>query len=361
MKMALSGRLLSCAIGSQRHFSSQQNPSRRKLLEAVYFPAFKNLKKDSPEYNAIARSGKVWEDFFKPQDVEPYLLAQAKLRKTLERVDKEKLFLRTDSIKAITRALAKEYAHQSTALEGNPLHVGDALKIEDELEKKFFCTMNDLKSLRCQDLACLTLPSPDALLPGKVPVAVAELRNHIVVSRYLTEVGLANPSTTGVSLAEIKQLSRIMLAGTDAEDLYSFRWGKRVALGDFRAAPIAVRSNPMRIFPYHPEVPSCMERFIKWRDDCNAASQLHPLILATHLFVYFCHIHPFLNGNGRVGRSLMADFMVRQGYLPVVFRDMDRTDYLKMVSDAQDGKPEELCEAVAFTQWEMLFTVNLRQ
>ena len=179
---------------------------------------------------------------------------------------------------------------------------------------------------------------------------MAELRNHIVVSRYLAEVGLTSPNTAGIPISEIRHISRLMLQGTDAEDLYSYGWGKRLALGDFRFAPITVRSNPMRIFSYPPEVPALMERFIKWRDDCHTASQLHPLILATQIFVYFCHIHPFPDGNGRVGRALMADFMVRQGYLPVVFQNMDGADYLRMVSDAQDKKPEELCEAVAFTQ-----------
>jgi hypothetical protein len=39
---------------------------------------------------------------------------------------------------------------------------------------------------------------------------------------------------------------------------------------------------------------------------------------------------------------------------------MDGADYLIMVSDAQDKKPEELCEAVAFTQLEMMYNTSLR-
>jgi hypothetical protein len=56
----------------------------------------------------------------------------------------------------------------------------------------------------------------------------------------------------------------------------------------------------------------------------------------------------------------MADYLIRQGYLPVVFRELEREYYLKMVSDAQDGKPDELCEAVALTQAEMLFAISPR-
>ena len=349
-------------IASQRHYSSQQNPARLKLLKAIYSPEFEKLQKGTPEYAALARSGKVWENFFKPQNVKPYLAAQAKLQDILNGSNKRKSFFskRMDLMKTTTRALVIEYAHQSTAIEGNTLLIGDALAIEDELEKQLPLTPSDLAGMNPQTLANLTLPAPDALLPSKDPDQVAEIRNHIIVSRYLAEIGLANSGTAGISLADIKQLSRAMLVETASEKLYTHGWGKRIGLGEFRSAPIAVRSNPMRIFPYPAEVPACMERFVNWRDDCHASQQLHPLILATHLFVYFCHIHPFPDGNGRVGRALMADYMVRQGYMPVVFMNMDREDYFRMVSNAQDGEPEELCRDVAHTQAEMLFVISQR-
>ena len=358
--LAVSGLKLFVSFG-RRYLSSQRFPARRALLESVYSSAFGKIEKDSPEYIALARSGRVWENFFNPQNIEPYLAAQAKLQKTLAEADRQKLFFaqRADLLNSINRALIPEYAHQSTAIEGNPLRLGDAVRIEDELEQQLFSNI-DLSSISAQVLAGLPLPSSNALLPSQDAAQVAELRNHIIVSRYLTEMGIANPGTAGISLTDMKHISRVMLAGTGAEDVHAHGWGERVALGEFRSSPIAVRSNPMRIFPYPLELRACMERFIVWRDGCHASSEIHPLILATHLFVYFCHIHPFVDGNGRVGRALMADYMVRQGYVPVVYTDIDRREYLRMVSHAQDGKPEELCEGVVLTQAEMLFTISLR-
>lgn len=350
------------ASASRRYFSSQQSPSRLTLLKAIYSSAFGKIEKNSPEYKALARSGRVWENFFKPQNIEPYLAAQVKLQRILAEVDKQKLFFsrRVDLLKSINRALVKEYAHQSTAIEGNPLRIGDSLVIEDELEKQMFVNISNLSGLSVQDIADLPLPSSDALLPNQNAAQVAELRNHIIVSRYLTETALANPGTAGISLTDIKQISHIMLAETGAEDLHTPGWGKRAALGEFRSLPITVKSNPLRIFPYPAEVPACMDRFMVWRDLCHASFQLHPLLLATHLFIYFCHIHPFVDGNGRVGRALMADYMIRQGYMPVIYVDIDNKDYFRMVSNAQDGKPEELCEKVVLTEAEMLFTISLR-
>lgn len=210
------------------------------------------------------------------------------------------------------------------------------------------------------EISKLTLPTPEKLLPGKDVNQVCELRNHILVSRYTTEVALHNPGTTGMSLADIKQLSLLLLRGTNAETLHAFSWGKRVQLGDYRPAPISARSNPMRIFPYHEEVAACMHRYIEWRDRNHADKILHPIILATHLSAYFVQIHPFLDGNGRLCRVLMADYLIRQGYLPVVFINLAREEYIQMVSDAQDGKPDDLCASVAQTELEMMSVISMR-
>lgn len=56
----------------------------------------------------------------------------------------------------------------------------------------------------------------------------------------------------------------------------------------------------------------------------------------------------------------MADYLIRQGYLPIVFRDLSRSEYLKMVSDAQDGHVEPLCRAVVDTTNEMFFVMTTR-
>lgn len=57
---------------------------------------------------------------------------------------------------------------------------------------------------------------------------------------------------------------------------------------------------------------------------------------------------------------MMADYLIRQGFLPVVFQDLERMDYLNMISEAQDGEPEGLCTFVAQTALDMMFTISLR-
>lgn len=130
--------------------------------------------------------------------------------------------------------------------------------------------------------------------------------------------------------------------------------------GGFRKAPIGVRSNPLRVFPYPDEVPALMKRFLQWRDEAHLGKELHPIILACHLCLYFLHIHPFPDGNGRVGRLLMQDYLVRQGYFPMVFRDVERTQYLRMINDAQECEPEEFVATTVTNQLEGMHTFQGR-
>lgn len=74
------------------------------------------------------------------------------------------------------------------------------------------------------------------------------------------------------------------------------------------------------------EVPALMERFIQFRDE-NISSGLHPIIIACRILSTFLHIHPFIDGNGRVGRSIMALYLIRNGYPPIVFQQVPREQY----------------------------------
>src|SRR5262249_27250502 len=125
----------------------------------------------------------------------------------------------------------------------------------------------------------------------------------------------------------------------DLEEEGCFLWllGGRTQLGQYRKGPISVRSSPHRIFPYHVEVPAWMRRFFQWREKTHQGRKLRPLTLACQTVEYFLHIHPFPDGNGRVSRMIMHDYMVRQGYVPVIMQALERQDYLRMISDAQDG------------------------
>lgn len=58
-------------------------------------------------------------------------------------------------------------------------------------------------------------------------------------------------------------------------------------------------------------------------------------------------IHPFLDGNGRVGRLLLNLMLLRLGYAPAIIYKRDRARYLAALRKADAGDPGALGELVA--------------
>ncbi len=67
------------------------------------------------------------------------------------------------------------------------------------------------------------------------------------------------------------------------------------------------------------------------------AKKTHPFELAVLLHTRFELIHPFTDGNGRVGRALMNFILERNGYPTIYLGLSHRKDYLDAIMPADDG------------------------
>jgi Fic family protein len=63
----------------------------------------------------------------------------------------------------------------------------------------------------------------------------------------------------------------------------------------------------------------------------------HPLDRIILFHLAFEHIHPFLDGNGRVGRALLNFQLKTIGYSPIIIRNKEKKDYYKALQ-VYDGK-----------------------
>src|SRR3990170_2089049 len=81
-----------------------------------------------------------------------------------------------------------------------------------------------------------------------------------------------------------------------------------------------------------------MERFIQFRNECTKNPNVHHLIIACRILSAFLHIHPFIDGNGRLGRSIMVLYLIRNGYPPVVFQEIQRLEYALALFQSQAMK-----------------------
>ncbi len=64
----------------------------------------------------------------------------------------------------------------------------------------------------------------------------------------------------------------------------------------------------------------------------------HPLELAFRFHHHFERIHPFADGNGRVGRMLLNYILIKNKYYPVIIRKTHRNQYLKALEAADNKK-----------------------
>jgi Fic family protein len=65
------------------------------------------------------------------------------------------------------------------------------------------------------------------------------------------------------------------------------------------------------------------------------------------LHARYLRIHPFLDGNGPIGRLVLDLILVRLGYPPAIISRSNRPRYLRALRRADAGDPAELEELLA--------------
>ncbi|MDA3856020.1 MAG: Fic family protein [Candidatus Woesearchaeota archaeon] len=83
-----------------------------------------------------------------------------------------------------------------------------------------------------------------------------------------------------------------------------------------------------------------MEELITWYEEHKTFFK--PLVLAAIVHNQFEHIHPFQDGNGRIGRLLLNFILIRNNYPPINIFLENRGEYyntLKLYSDSEEIKP----------------------
>ena len=123
------------------------------------------------------------------------------------------------------------------------------------------------------------------------------------------------------------------------------RFEATLTKGKFKTQP----NNPTRpdgsIHEYCPpeQVESELDNLIEMYELCDSANY-HPLLLAAWLHHRFEQVHPFQDGNGRVGRAILTWHLVKNEFFPIVISRDDRTDYINALEKADSGDLTSLTE-----------------
>jgi Fic family protein len=82
-----------------------------------------------------------------------------------------------------------------------------------------------------------------------------------------------------------------------------------------------------------------MNELIRWYDQNQ---NLHPLRLASEFHARFEKIHPFEDGNGRVGRMLINAILMEKGYPPLIIKKTMRQSYFNALEAYDYGHKDKL-------------------
>jgi fido (protein-threonine AMPylation protein) len=98
--------------------------------------------------------------------------------------------------------------------------------------------------------------------------------------------------------------------------------------------------------PSSVEIPTDMDDWLRQANNLKARTTRFPEEMAI-IHCRFEQIHPFLDGNGRVGRLILNLMLVRLGYPPAIIYKHQRTAYLTALRRADQGEPGALGELIA--------------
>ena len=123
-----------------------------------------------------------------------------------------------------------------------------------------------------------------------------------------------------------------------AVNQFGDRFEATLRKGEFKNQP----NNPTRsdgsIHEYCPpeqvesEIDTLLSLYRKYDDE-----NCHPLLLAAWQHHRFEQIHPFQDGNGRVGRAILTWHLVKNRFFPIVISRDDRTEYIDALEKADAG------------------------
>ncbi|MBU6450809.1 MAG: Fic family protein [Cyanobacteria bacterium REEB67] len=156
------------------------------------------------------------------------------------------------------------------------------------------------------------------------------------------EHGLSSLATTPLCLRTIKEMHSILIEGTRGDGLRT---------GDFRTVQnyIGQPGCTIRTARYvPPPVPEMIGLLTQLERFIHEPTNLPPLVKFALIHYQFESIHPFLDGNGRVGRLLTTLLLCSEGLLPQpllylsAFFEHHRREYYDLMLDvSQNGAWEE--------------------
>ncbi|HEY1047478.1 MAG TPA: Fic family protein [Bacteroidia bacterium] len=103
-------------------------------------------------------------------------------------------------------------------------------------------------------------------------------------------------------------------------------------------------------FPAPGKIEQLLSDLTDWYAKGQFDKNIHPLVIISLFHFKFISIHPFLDGNGRVGRLLTNILLMNYGYLPILIEPNDRIEYYEALQSADKGDITPLVKFISSKQ-----------
>ncbi len=210
-----------------------------------------------------------------------------------------------------------EFTYSSNKIEGNAITHGQTIKLLKELVTPKHATTGEVQDLINHHLVL-----------------------DIVFKNYLSEK---------ISVESIQELHKALMKNIEQwvdDGLYSPGLYKVLDNMTVRS------SGKIHTYLSPREVPGAMNDLIvetnRRLDNADVTdTNKHPLAIATFFHQKFLNeIHPFADGNGRIGRIFTNLILLKKGFPPIFIADIDRKDYLQRFELAEE-KAEAMFDFMA--------------
>ena len=156
------------------------------------------------------------------------------------------------------------------------------------------------------------------------------------------------PEKEPLSIPLIREIHRVLTEGTYDEQRYVVNEERP---GDFKKHDYVTGIHEVGSYPDEVE-----EDLTELLDEVNTIGQKDPLKAGAYFHARFENIHPFADGNGRVGRTLLNYWLMINDYPPMIIYEEDKKEYYSVLQ--QYDEQETLEPLVSFLEEQTVKTWN---
>ena len=171
------------------------------------------------------------------------------------------------------------------------------------------------------------------------------LKDHLDIIGHRDAVNVMLDMVKGgcpLRQTDVRQLHQIMLKEDypqraitpDGHEVF-----RTIHVGVYKSEPnhVVTADGDRHYYAEPNAVPGLMRDLLDWYTAEENRGNLHPLLRAAILHHEFVAIHPFDDGNGRIGRIVMNFALMRSGYPPAIIPVSKRLEYYGALTAADHG------------------------